>query len=71
MIAALCIYLAISLAVGVVALSGFTLDWRFCVSRWYGILMLAFFPSWLVVVVPLVAWGFYKGRSMRNTGGPK
>ena len=70
MIAALSIYLASSLAVGLVALLGFTLEWRFCVSRWYGILMMVFFPSWLAVVAPLVAWGFYKGRKMRNGGVP-
>ena len=74
MIATLCIYLAISLVVGVVALLGFTLDWRFCVGRWYSILMLVFFPSWLFVVAPLVAYGFYmasgphKGRKAGKGG---
>lgn len=68
MIVALSVYLALSLAVGLAGLLGFILGWRLCASRWYGVLMLAFFPSWLVVVVPLVAWGFYKGRSMRNIG---
>lgn len=68
MIAALTIYLALSLVIGLAALLGFVFEWRFCVSRWYSVLMLAFFPSWLAVVAPLVAWGFYNGRKMRNGG---
>jgi len=70
-IVALSIYLVVSMAVGIVGLLGFIRCWIFWVSRWYSILMLVFFPSWLVVVVPLVAWGFYKGRNMRNMGGAK
>jgi hypothetical protein len=66
MIAALTIYLAFSLAIGIVAILGIANDkWSFCVEEWFGFIMGLFFPSYFVVILFFIVWALYR----RKTGG--
>lgn len=65
MIAALTIYLALSLAIGIVAILGISNEWSFCLEEWFGFIMGLFFPSYFVVILFFIVWALYR----RKTGG--
>lgn len=65
MIAALTIYLALSLAIGIVAILGIANEWSFCFEEWFGFFMGFYFPSYFVVILFFIVWALYR----RKTGG--
>ena len=65
MLAVLCVYLALSLAIGLVASLGFLLGAGFCRRVWWSALMRVCPLSWLAVAAFFIAYGFYAARAKK------
>ncbi|MBO7687120.1 MAG: hypothetical protein J6V72_12085 [Kiritimatiellae bacterium] len=70
MLTFLCVYLAISLLVGLAASVGFLYECKPCMYRWWRTLMRVCPLSWLAVAAFFIAYGFYKRHEIQKGGAP-